>query len=90
MKTTRAQSVRKAIGLMTAWSAQPDGPPGLLIECLGQHLDTQPPERALVEATELIMGMTTLCGELLALNELATGVDMHVILQEVALGYATD
>ena len=36
------------------------------------------------------MGMTTLCGELLALNELATGVDMHVILQEVALGYATD
>ena len=90
MNTTRAQSVRKAIGLMTAWSAQPDGPPGLLIDCLGQHLETQPPELALVEATELIMGMTTLCGTVLALNEEATGLDTHAILRELAIQYVED
>jgi hypothetical protein len=90
MNTARAESVRKAIGLMTAWSAEPDGPPGLLIDCLGQHLETQPPERALVAATELIMGMTTLCGTVLALNEEATGLDMHVTLRELALLYVED
>ena len=90
MNTTRAQSVRKAIGLMTAWSAQPDGPPGLFIDCLGHHLETQPPERALVEATELIMGMTTLCGTVLALNEEATGLDMETTLRELALLYVED
>ena len=90
MRTTPAQGVRDAVGLMTAWSDQPDGPPDLLIEFLGGHLGSRPSVKSLTEATELIMGMTTLCAELLALNELATGVDMHVILQEVALGYATD
>ena len=75
-------------GLMTAWSAQPDGPPRLLIELLGEHLDNRPPELALAEATELLMGMTALCGVLLALNEEATGLDMQVILREVALRYA--
>ena len=68
MQTTRAQSMRNAIAVMTAWSAQPDGPPDLLVHCLRQQLDTQPPEQALAAAAELIMGMTSLCGMLLALN----------------------
>ena len=90
MHTTRAQSIRSAIAVMTAWSAEPDGPPDLLTDCLYQHLDTQPPERALAAATELIMGMTTLCGTVLALNEEATGLDMHDTLRELAILYAED
>jgi hypothetical protein len=90
MPITPAEGVRDAVGLMTAWSAQPDGPPTLLIQFLGEHLDKHPPGLALEQATELLMGMTTLCGLLLALNEEATGLDMEVILREVALGYAKD
>jgi len=90
MCSTRAQSVRDAIGVMTAWSARPDGPPDLLIETLRRHLDTRPPEQALAAATELIMGMTTLCGMVLALNEEATGLDIHATLREIALRYVED
>jgi hypothetical protein len=90
MHTTRAQSVRDAIGVMTAWSAQPDGPPDLLIDCLGHHLGGHPPEQALAAATELIMGMTSLCGTLLALNEEATGLDMYATLRELAIQYVED
>jgi hypothetical protein len=90
MRFTPAEGVRDAVGLMTAWSAQPDGPPSLLIEVLGEHLDKRPPELALAEATELLMGMTALCGILLALNEEATDLDMEVILREVALRYAKE
>ena len=90
MQTTRAQSMRNAIAVMTAWSAQPDGPPDLLIDCLRQHLDTQPPEQALAAAAELIMGMTSLCGMLLALNEEATGLDIEATLRELAIRYAED
>ncbi len=90
MFSTPAQSVRDAIGVMTAWSARPDGPPDLLIETLRRHLDSLPPEQALAAATELIMGMTTLCGTVLALNEEATGLDMGVILRELALQYAEE
>ena len=90
MCSTPAQSVRDAIGVMTAWSDRPDGPPDLLIETLRRHLDTRPPEQALAAATELIMGMTTLCGAVLALNEEATGLDMHATLRELALQYVED
>jgi hypothetical protein len=75
---------------MTAWSAQPDGPPDLLIDCLHRHLDTRPPEHALAAAAELIMGMTNLCGAVLALNEEATGTDMCATLQEPGLHYASN
>ncbi len=90
MCSTPAQSVRDAIRVMTAWSARPDGPPDLLIETLCRHLDARPPERALAAATELIMGMTTLCGAVLALNEEATGLDMRATLRELALRYVED
>ena len=90
MQTTRAQSMRNAIAVMTAWSAQPDGPPDLLIDCLRQHLDSQPPEQALAGAAELIMGMTSLCGMLLALNEEATGLDMETTLRALAIRYVED
>jgi hypothetical protein len=46
--------------------------------------------RWLPRATELIMGMTSLCGTLLALNEEATGVDMEVTLRELAIRYVGD
>ena len=90
MQTTRAQSMRNAIAVMTAWAAQPDGPPDLLIDCLCAHVDTYPPEQALAAATELIMGMTSLCGMLLALNEEATGLDMETTLRELAIRYVED
>ena len=87
MQTSRAQNMRDAIAVMTAWSAQPDGPPDLLMSCLRHQLDVQPPELALAAATELIMGMTNLCGMLLALNEEASGLDMEATLRELALHY---
>ena len=90
MCSTPAQSVRAAIAVMTAWSARPDGPPDLLIETLRGHLDSRPPEQALAAATELIMGMTTLCGAVLALNEEATGLDMGATLRELALRCVED
>ncbi len=36
------------------------------------------------------MGMTTLCGTLLALNEEATGLDMGATLRKLALQYIED
>ena len=75
---------------MTAWSASPDGPPDLLIETLRRHLDSRPPEQSLAAAFELIMGMTTLCGTVLALNEVAGGLDMGATLRELALRYVED
>ena len=90
MCSTPAQSVRDAIGVMTAWSARPDGPPDLLIETLRRHLDTRLPEQALAAAMELIMGMTSLCGMVLALNEDATGLDMEATLRELAIHYLGD
>ena len=90
MRSTPAQSVRDAIGVMAAWSASPDGPPDLLIETLRRHLDSRPPEQALAAAFELIMGMTTLCGTVLALNEVAGGLDMGATLRELALRYVED
>ena len=36
------------------------------------------------------MGMITLCGTVLALNEEATGLDMHATLRELALQYVED
>ena len=88
MPTTQGQSVRDAIEVMCAWSAQPDGPPDLLVQCLSRHLDARRPDEALAAATELITGLTTLCGAVLALDEEATGVDTRVILRELALYYA--
>jgi hypothetical protein len=90
MRFTPAEGVRDAVGLMTAWAAQPDWPPDLLIEVLGGHVGSRPPELALAEATELIMSMTALCGVLLALNEEATCLDMEVALRGFALQYARE
>jgi hypothetical protein len=90
MCSTPEQSVRDAIEVMTAWSAQPFGPPDLLMACLRRHLDTLPPVHALASATALIMGLTNLCGVVLALNEEATGIDMEDTLRELALRYAED
>jgi len=90
MGTTPAETVLNAIEVMSAWAAEPDGPPNLLIACLGRHLDERPPDEALIAATELIMGMTTLCGVVLSINEEATGFDMEVTLRKLALHYAAD
>jgi len=46
--------------------------------------------QALAAATQLVMGMTSLCGTLLALNEEATGLDGLAILRALALQYAED
>jgi len=90
MPPTRAQSVRDAIELMTAWAAHPDGQHDLLVATLRRHLEGRTPVQALAAATQLIMGMTSLCGTLLALNEEATGLDGLTILRTIALQYAED
>jgi hypothetical protein len=87
---TPGESVREAIEVMTAWLAEPDGPPDLLAFTLRQHLDDCPPEQALAAAARLIAGLTNLCGTLLALHEEAGGLDMHAILQELGHHYATE
>jgi hypothetical protein len=88
MTTTPAESTRGAIELMTAWSARPDGPPDLLVDCLCRHVDGCPPEHGLASAVELIMGMTTLCGALLVMREHESGVRPEGTLRELAVHYA--
>jgi len=88
MSTTPADSTQDAIELMTAWSARPDGPPDLLIDCLRRHIEEGPPEIGLPAAVELIMGMTTLCGSLLVLLEEVSGISPQGTLRELALHYA--
>jgi hypothetical protein len=90
MCSTPAQSVRDAIGMLTAWSAQPDDPPDLVIETIRRHRDTRPPEQALAAAMELNMGMTSLCGADLPLNEEASRLDMGATLRKLALRYVED
>jgi hypothetical protein len=60
-----------------------------LIEFLGEHLDKLT-RVALWRKTPNSQRTTALCGVVLALNEEATGHDMHVILREVALRYAEE
>ena len=54
---------------MTAWATDPDGPPELLIDFLSRHIDKPSADEALAAATELILGMTTLCGVVIVINE---------------------
>jgi hypothetical protein len=88
MCTTPGEALRDAIAVMTAWSASPDGPPDLLVECLRGHLDDRPAEDALAAATELILGLTNLCGTVLVINEEATGISLRETLRELALHHA--
>ena len=90
MSPYQAVSARDAVGLMTAWAACPDGPPELLLDYLGQHLDESPHEFKLAAAVELVMGMTNLCGALLVLREHELGVLPQGTLSELALHYVEE
>ena len=77
-------SAQGAVTLMTAWLAAPDGPPTLLLQALERHIEEHPSGDRLNGAAELIMGLTNLCGSLLVLRELETGLPCHRTMQELA------
>ena len=70
----RTECARSAIELMAAWLGCPDGPSDRLVERLRNQVDGHPSGDRVVGATELIMGMTYLCGSLLVMREFETGI----------------
>ena len=86
----RTDCALSAIDLMAAWLGCPDGPPDLMVERLRSHVDGHPSRDRLVGATELIMGMTYLCGSMLVMRELETGVLAQETLLDLALEFAQD
>lgn len=81
----REASAQGAVALMSAWLAAPDGPPTLLLTTLQRHIEEHPSGDRLNGAAELIMGLTNLCGSLLVLRELETGLPGHRTMQDLAL-----
>jgi hypothetical protein len=73
---------------MTAWLDTPDGPPGHVLGTLQRRIEEHPSGDRLVGAVELIMGLTHLCGSLLALRELDEGIPGQQTLRDLALGLA--
>jgi hypothetical protein len=73
---------------MTAWLDTPDGPPGHVLGTLQRRIEEHPSGDRLVGAVELIMGLTHLCGSLLALRELDEGIPGRQTLRDLALGLA--
>jgi hypothetical protein len=73
---------------MTAWLARPDGPPDLVLATLERRIEEHPSGDRLVGAVELIMGLTYLCGSLLALRELDDGIPGQQTIHDLALGLA--
>src|SRR5687768_16502518 len=84
----RAESNQAALALMTAWVASPDGPPSLLCDTLERHVEGHPSGDKLNGAAEIIMGLTHLCGFLLVLREVESGITGRQTLQEVALHFS--
>ena len=85
----RYEPTGRAIELMASWLDSPDGQPELLLEELRRHVEAHPSQDRLVAATELIMGMTHLCGSLLVLREFEIGAPAKQTLGALAL-YAQD
>jgi hypothetical protein len=82
------ESIQGAVELMTAWLADPDGPPDLLLQTLERRIEEHPSGDRLDGAVELVMGLTRLGGFLLALRELDDGITAEQTIQELALGVA--
>ena len=85
-----SKSVRAAIELMYVWDNCPEGCPDRLIECFRTHVEGHPSGDPVVGATELIMGLVTLNGSLLALRKLETGARPWQTLICLADEYARD
>jgi hypothetical protein len=83
----RPESTQGAVELMTAWLAAPDGPPVLMMQTLERHIEDHPSGDRLIGAVELIMGLTHLCGSLLALRELENGIPSQRSMQDLALEF---
>lgn len=86
--SSRTESVRNAIDLMTAWLDSPDGPPDLLLDRLGAQIEGHPGGDRLGGAVTLIMGLTHLCGSLLVLREQETGISTTQTVRTLGLEYA--
>src|SRR4051812_46590063 len=86
----QTECARSAIELMAAWLESPDGPPDRLVESLRSHIEEHPSKDRLIGAAELVMGMTYLCGSLLVMRELETGITAQETLLDLALEYAGD
>jgi len=85
----RPDSAGNAIDLMTAWLDSTDGPPDLLQARLRHHIRGHPDGR-FAGAVTLIMGMIYLCGSLLVLRELETGITPQQTVRDLGLEYAAD
>ena len=83
-------SMEGAVELMSAWLTRPDGPPDLLLGTLEQRIEEHPSGDRLVAAVELIMGLTSLCGSLLALRELDNGIAGWQTIQDLQCGLADE
>ena len=79
------EATGRAIELMASWLDSPDGQPELLLNGLRRHVEGHPSQDRLVGATELIMGMTHLCGSLLVLREFEIGAPAKQTLGALAL-----
>ena len=86
----RMASLQGAVEVMTAWLAAPDGPPDLLVEVLERRIGEHPSGDRVIAATELVMGMTHLCGSVLTLRELDDGIPALQTLQDLALNLAAN
>jgi hypothetical protein len=82
---TPNERARDAIELMTAWADDPDGPSDLLADCLRRQIGERPAEVSLIAAHTLIASMSYLCGLLLHLRELESGVTAQETLRALAL-----
>jgi hypothetical protein len=87
--STPLEPAQRAVELMTAWAASPEGPPDLMLDCLRRLIDDRPQDERPRAAAELIMGMTCLCGSVLALFEESSGLTPQQTLRQLALHYAT-
>src|SRR3954467_2030250 len=81
----RYEATGRAIELMASWLDSPDGQPELLLDGLRRHVEGHPSQDRLVGATELVMGMTHLCGSLLVLREFEMGAPARQTLGALAL-----
>ena len=80
----RTASVQGAVEVMTTWLATPDGPPDQVLEALERRIEEHPSGDRVIAAVELIMGMINLCGSVLTLRELDSGISAKQTIRDLA------
>jgi hypothetical protein len=70
------------------WLTTPDGPPDQVLEALQRRIEEHPSGDRVIAAVELIMGMMHLCGSVLTLRELDSGISAMQTIQDLAFHLA--